>query len=55
MDRFVKEKFEKFFNEKWNFNVGIFEIEDKKYKYDFVQKIFEIFEAGYKSAKEEIK
>lgn len=59
MDQFVKEKFEKFFSEKWNndrnsvaYDTIIFEIENNKYKHIYVQKAFEIFNAGYDIAKE---
>jgi hypothetical protein len=59
MDQFVKEKFEQFFSQKWSddrnsyaYDDIIFELENNKYKFDFVQKSFEAFEAGYDVAKE---
>lgn len=59
MDQFVKEKFEKYFSEKWSndpnsfaYDDIIFKIEDNKYQHLYVQRAFEIFEAGYDVAKE---
>lgn len=59
MDQFVKEKFEQWFSSKWSndpnsfaYDDIIFKIEDNKYQHLYVQRAFEIFEAGYDVAKE---
>jgi hypothetical protein len=59
MDQFIKEKFEKFFSEKWSndrnsfaYDDVIFELENNRYKYIYVQRAYEIFEAGFEQARE---
>ena len=59
MDQFIKEKFEKFYSQKWSgdrnsfaYDDIIFELENNKYKHLYVQRAYEIFEAGFEQAKE---